>query len=177
MSDEQGPDIQNHIMVLPAFGKVPILKLDMKNVRLAESRLIEAKSVSPFTYPELEHTFNESYRDLRKHIASIGYALVMAKKSVEDAKADVILGDAYAEFLAGKPKSKDNSDTRNAFLARDPAYSAALEREAQLNALSSNLDGKIKVMENVCRFMKLQMNLLLRSGVSNSNYYVTSGKK
>lgn len=170
MSDEN----QTNLMVLPAFGKAPVLKMEMKNVRFAESRLIEAKTVNPFTYADLEHTFNEAYRDLKKHIASIGYALAMAQKSLEDAKADVILG-SYAEAMKDRPKSHDTLDMRNAYLTRDPAYSAALERIAQLKALEANLDGKIKVMENVCRYMRKQMDLLLRSGMSNADYYITHG--
>jgi hypothetical protein len=172
MSDQPG----QHLMVLPAFGKSPELKMDMKNVRYAEQRIIEAKTVNPFTYADLEHTFNESYRDLKKHVASIGYALAMAQKSLEDAKADVILG-SYADAMKDKPKSHDTLDMRNAYLTRDPAYSAALERIAQLKALEANMDGKIKVMENVCRYMRKQMDLILRSGVGNADYYITHGIK
>lgn len=176
MSDQSGaPDIQSSLMVLPAFGKAPVLKMEMKNIRYAESRLIEAKTVNPFTYSELEHTFNEAYRDLKKHAASIGYSLAMAQKALEDAKADVILG-SYAEFMSGKPKSHDTLDLRNAYLTRDEGYSAALERIAQLKALEANMDGKIKVMENVCRYMRKQMDLILRSGMTNADYYVTQGR-
>lgn len=176
MSEEQGSEIPSSLMVLPAFGKAPALKMEMKNIRYAESRLIEAKTVNPYTYSDLEHTYNEAYRDLKKHVASIGYALEMAKKAMEDAKADVILG-SYAEFLVGKPKSTDNMDLRNAFLTRDAAYSAALDRIAQLKALESNLDGKIKVMENVCRYMRKSMDLILRSGMTSKEFYNTIGKK
>jgi hypothetical protein len=163
-------------MVLPAFGKAPELKMEMKNIREAEARLIEAKTVSPVTYADLEHTFNEAYRDLKKHIASIGYSLSMAQKSLEDAKADVILG-SYAEAMKDKPKSHDTLDMRNAYLTRDVQYSAALERIAQLKALEANLDGKIKVMENVCRYMRKQMDLILRSGLSSKDFYITQGKR
>lgn len=177
MSDQQGaPASKSQLMVLPAFGKAPELKMEMKNIRFAEQRLIEAKTVNPFTYADLEHTFNEAYRDLKKHVAAIGYSITMAQKSIEDAKADVILG-SYAEAMEGKPKSHDTLDMRNAYLTRDPAYSAALERLAQLKALESNMDGKIKVMENVCRYMRKQMDLILRSGMSNADYYITHGKK
>ncbi|NJO48275.1 MAG: hypothetical protein HC840_01005 [Leptolyngbyaceae cyanobacterium RM2_2_4] len=174
MSDQNGAPDSTSLMVLPAFGKAPALKMEMKNIRTAETRLIEAKTVNPFTYSDLEHTFNEAYRDLKKHVASIGYALAMAQKSLEDAKADVILG-SYAEAMKDKPKSHDTLDMRNAYLTRDAAYSAALERLAQLKALESNMDGKIKVMENVCRYMRKQMDLILRSGMSNADYYITHG--
>jgi hypothetical protein len=32
-------------------------------------------------------------------------------------------------------------------------------------------------MERVCAYMKLQMQIVLRSGLSNSDYYATSGKR
>lgn len=174
MSDQSGDS--GHLMVLPAFGKSPALKMDLKNIQYAESRLIEAKTVNAFTYSDLEHTYSEAYRDLKKYIASIGYAIAMAQKSLEDAKADVILG-SYADFMAGKPKSHDTLDLRNAYLTRDPGYTAALERIAQLRALEANMDGKIKVMENVSRYMKKSMDLILRSGMTNKDYYNTQGKK
>lgn len=175
MSDNQSAPSSSTLMVLPSFGKVPELKMDMKNVREAEARLIEAKTVNPVTYVDLEHTFNESYRDLKKYMASVGFAITMAQKALEDAKADVILG-SYSEHIKKTPK-ENNADVRNAFLARDPAYSAALERIAQLQALESNLDGKIKVMENVCRYMRKQMDLILRSGMSGKDMYITQGIK
>lgn len=174
MSEQQAPDSQ--LMVIPAFGKAVAMKMEMVNIRTAERRLIEAKTVNAFTYADLEHTFNEAYRDLKKHLASIGYALTLAQKSLEEAKADVILG-SYAELLKDKPKSYDTLDMRNAYLTRDPAYSAALDRIAQLKAIESNMDGKIKVMENVCRYMRKQMDLLLRSGMSNKDYYVTQDQQ
>lgn len=176
MSDQNTPDPGSSVMVLPAFGKAPMLKMEMKNIQNAERRLIEAKTVNPVTYADLEYTFNEAYRDLKKHIASVGFAKDMAAKSLEDAKADVILG-SYAELMKDKPKSHDTLDLRNAYLTRDPEYSKALERIAQLKALEANLDGKIKVMENVCRYMRKQMDLLLRSGMGSADYYITQGKK
>lgn len=173
MSENQGSS--NSLMVIPSFGKSPELRMEMQNIRLAESRLIEAKSVNPFTYPDLEHTFNESYRDLKKYIASIGYSISTAEKALEDAKADVVLG-SYKEYITINPKEA-NADTRNAFLAKDEAYTAALDRIAQLKALEANLDGKMKVMENVCRYMRKQMDLVLRSGMTGKDYYNTQGKK
>lgn len=167
---------QQHVMVVPTFGKMPEMKLDMAKIREADLRIIEAKTVNPSTYADLEHTFNESYRDLKRHLSTVGYAIAMAQKALEEAKADVILG-SYAELMKDKPKSYDTLDLRNAHLTRDAAYSAAIDRLAQMKALESNLDGKIKVMENVCRYMRKKMDLILRSGLSNTDYYSTQGKK
>jgi hypothetical protein len=162
----------NHSLELPAFGKAPALKLDMTNIRNAETRIIEAKNVSVVTYSDLEHDFNESYRDLKRHLSSIEYNLLMAEKSLAEAKADVVLG-SFAEFMEGKPKYQNNADLREAFLVKDPAYSAALDRVNQLKALQSNFDGKLKVMENVCRYMRKKMDLIIRSGRPTGNLYNT----
>jgi predicted nuclease with TOPRIM domain len=168
----------NHKLVLTSFGKVPALSLDMSKIREAESRIIEAKMVNPATYADLESAFNEAYRDLKRHLSSIGFALNQAEKTLEETKSDIIL-DRYPKFLEEKAikKTQDNADLRKAFMARDPEYSAALDRLNQLKALESNFDGKIKVLENTCRYMRKKMDLLLRSGMSGADYHVTSGRK
>lgn len=169
-------DDKNQALVIPAFGKSPELHLDMGNIRGAESRFLEAKTVNPSTYADLEHTFNESYRDLKRHLSSIGYQLLQADKAVREAKANVILG-SYAEFMKGKPKYQDNSDLRDAFLIKDVAYLAALDRLDQLKALSSNFEGKLKVIENVCKYMRQKMYLISKSGVPEGSVYPTIGRK
>ena len=163
-------------LVIPAFGKSPALSFDMSNIREAEKRIIEAKTVNPSTYAELEYVFNSSYRDLKRYLSAIGYQISLAEKAMEEAKADVIL-DKYPEFMKDRHKSQDNADMRKGFLMRDSAYLLALDRYNQLQAINSNFDGKIKVMENVCRYMRKSMDLILRSGLSNNNLYVTSAKK
>lgn len=163
-------------LVIEPHGKMPEMKLDMGKIREAEQRIIEAKTVNPATYADLEHSFNESYRDLKRHLSTIGYAIAMAQKALEEAKADVILG-TYADVMKDRPKSHDTLDMRNAYLTRDAAYSKAVDRLAQMQALESNFDGKIKVMENVCRYMRKKMDLILRSGLSGTDYYNTIGKK
>lgn len=170
------PIRESNALVIPAFGKSPELSLEMGKIREAESRIIEAKTVNPITYADLEHSFNESYRDLKRHLAAVGYQIAMAEKILEETKATVLL-DRYPEYLEGKSKNHDNADTRRAFMARDADYSAALDRLNQMKALEANFDGKIKVMENVCRYMRKQMDLILRSGLSNKDYYITHGRK
>lgn len=166
----------NQALEIPAFGKIPALKLDMTSIRGAEARFIEAKTVNPSTYSELEHTFNESYRDLKRHLSNIGYQITQANKALREAKADVVLG-AYAEFMKDKPKYHDNADLRDAFLMKDTAYLAAQDRLDQLKAIESNFDGKLKVIENVCRYMRQKMYLLQKSGVPFGDIGVTSGRK
>lgn len=179
MSDQPATaHTDNHKLVLSQFGKVPALSLDMGKIREAESRIIEAKMVNPSTYADLEHSYNEAYRDLKRHLSSVGYAIAMAEKVLEEAKSDIIL-DKYPQFLEEKgiKKTQDNADLRKAFMARDTQYSASLDRLNQLKALESNFDGKVKVFENVCRYMRQKMQLIIRSGFSGSDYHVTSEKK
>lgn len=172
MSDHNAPAKSDATLVLPAFGKSPDLSMEMGKIREAEFRLIEAKTVNPVTYIDLEHTFNEAYRDLKRHLAALGYQLDMANKHLEEVKADILL-DKYPEYLAAKDikKANDSADLRKAFMARDPDYQAVIDRIAQLTALEANFDGKIKVMENVCRYMRKQMDLVLRSGLSGKDLY------
>lgn len=160
MADQPNRDV----LVLPAFGKSPALTIEMDKIRNAESRYIEAKTVSPSSYSDLEHDYNESYRDLKRHISSVGYALTIADKDLRTAKANVILG-SYAKYLEGKPKYADNTDIRDAYLMRDETYVKTLDRINQLKALLSNLEGKQKTVENVCKYMRQKMYLLSKSGV------------
>lgn len=169
------PTVSKTTLVLPAEGKIPELRLEMAKVVEAEHRILEAKTVNPVTYVDLESCFNESFRDLKRHLSSIGYQLDLASKAMEIAKSDLLL-DKYPEYLESNnfKKSQDNGDLRMAFFMRDPAYNAALDRINQLKALQSNLDGKVKVMENVCRYMRKQMDLILRSGLSGRDLYLTN---
>jgi hypothetical protein len=167
--------IDRQTLVLPALGKIPELKLSMDKIVEAEKRILEAKSVNPVTYADLESSFNESYRDLKRHLSSIGFQIAVTEKAMEAAKANVLL-DTYPAYIEANDV-KDNADIRKALLSRDEAYGAALDRYNQLKALESNFDGKVKVLENVCRYMRKQMDLLLRSGMSNRDYYNTQGKR
>ncbi len=166
--------IDRTTLVLPQEGKIPELRLEMAKIVEAEKRILEAKTVNPVTYVDLESCFMESFRDLKRHMSSIGYQLSLAEKALEMAKSDLLL-DKYPEFLDSNnfKKSQDNGDLRQAFFMRDAAYVAALDRINQLKALESNMDGKIKVMENVCRYMRKQMDLILRSGLSGRDLYLT----
>lgn len=170
-------------MVIPAFGQLPQVRMDLSSTKEAESRLIEAKTVNPITYSDLEHCFNESYRELKKHMATIGFQITKAEKAVDLAKADVFL-DKYPDWIAAevaKAKEKgvkfqDSADVRDAFLARDAAYQQAMEHLSKIKAMESFMDGKIRVMENVCRYMRKQMDIVLRSGI-DPNLYNTQGKR
>lgn len=163
-------------LVIAAFGKTPELRLDVTNIRTAETRYVEAKTVNPSTYAELEHTFNESYRDLKRHLSSIGYQLTLADKALRQAQGAVILG-TYAEYLKDKPKSMDSTRLQDAFLMKDEEYLKALDRVNQLKAMQTNFEGKVKVVENVCKYMRQKMYLISKSGALDPHVGVTIGRK
>lgn len=175
-SNNSSPSNENSALVLPAFGQSPKLSLEMSSTREAERRLIEAKTVNPLTFADLSHCYNESYRELKKHSSTLGYQLTLAEKALEAAKATVLL-DKYPDFMKDKPKTQDNADLRKAYMMRDADYLAALDRINQLKAIESFVEGRIKIMERVCSYMKTQMDILTRSGLSNANMYVTSDRK
>lgn len=160
--------LANENLELPAMGKVPGFSLELAKVREAERRLIEAKTVNPITYSDLEHTFNEAYRDLKRHLATLGFQLAKANQHLEEVKAEILL-DKYPTYLSDNEikKSNDSADLRKAFMTRDPEFRAATDRIDQVKAIEAMMDGKIKVMENVCRYMRRQMDLVMRSGTSH----------
>jgi hypothetical protein len=163
-------------MVIPGFQGSPPIVMPIAATRESEARFIEVKTVNPITYTDLEHTFNESYRELKQHLATIGYQLEMAKKALRNAQSRVML-DLYPDFIKDKPKTYDNSHVRDAFLMRDKEYADAIDRIAMLTALESFMDGRIKTVENVCRYMRKRMDLVLRSGLSGADLYNTGGRK
>lgn len=150
-------------LVIPPFRGAPAHYLPIPATRESEQRFIEAKDVNPSTYIDLEHTFNESYRELKRHHAQIGWFLAQAERFVEQAKSNVLL-DRYPDFIKDKDKKSDNQDMRKAFMMRDPEYLEALDRVDCLKAMEAAIDGRIKVLENVCRYMRKRMDLVIRSG-------------
>lgn len=168
-------------MLIPAFGSMPEVGINLSNTKEAENRLIEARTVNPVTYIDLEHCFNESYRELKKHMSTLGLHLTKAEKELGLIKAELLL-DKYPDFLAEKTaaskakgvKFQDSADIRDCFLIQDEEYQKALDHLAKLKAIESYCEGRIKVMENVCRYMRKQMDLVIRSGLSGVDLYVTN---
>lgn len=159
---------------LPAFRGLPPISIDMTALKTAERRLVEAKTVTPSTYTELEHTFNEAYRELKRNLSTTGYAILKVKSEIEKIKASILL-DRYPEFLKDKGSKFDNAAMRDAFLARDDEYMQAKDRLDSLVALEVFLEGRVKVMENVCRYMRNAMQLIIRSGVPVTTGYYDRG--
>jgi hypothetical protein len=157
-------------LVIPKFGSSEQIVLPMSAIKEGERRLVEAKIVNPATYSELEFVFGEGYREARKNVTVIGYEISKAEKALREAKSVAILDD-YPEFLKEKGL-KDNATVRDAFLEKRPEYVAAQDRIDMLKAMLDLMEGKIKVFENVTRYMRKEMDLVIRSGYVDSNRYI-----
>jgi hypothetical protein len=157
-------------LVIPKFGSSEQIVLPMSAIKEGERRLVEAKIVNPATYSELEFVFGEGYREARKNVTVIGYEISKAEKALREAKSVAILDD-YPEFLKEKGL-KDNATVRDAFLEKRPEYVAAQDRIDMLKAMLDLMEGKIKVFENVTRYMRKEMDLVIRSGSVDSNRYI-----
>jgi hypothetical protein len=163
-------------MTIPGFRGSKDIVLNIAATRESEARFVEVQTVNPITYVNLEHTFNESYRELKRHLATIEYQRVMADKAARQAKSAFLL-DKLPDLMKDKPKNENNADMRDAHLMRDKDYLEAIDRVAMLAALEAFLDGRIKTVENVCRYMRKRMDLVIRSGLSGSDLYNTGGRK
>lgn len=165
-----------HSLVIPAFQQSTELSLSLNKTREGEARLLEAKMVNPLTYADLESCFNESYRELKRYLGLIGLELLKADDALETAKSNFLI-DSYQDKIKDLPKSYDSADLRKAWLMRDADYLAAKDRQNMLKAMEALLDGKIKVFEKTCQFMRKRMDLVLRSGLSDPQlYYGRNGK-
>lgn len=155
-------------LVIPAFDDRPVVTLEFNSIREGECRLIEARVVNPSTYSDLEYSFNEGYREAKKNLSIIGYEITQAERILRRIKSELIL-DEYPSFLKDG-RLKDNATVRDAFLEKNQNYVGAQERINMLKAMESLLDGKIRIFEKTCQYMRKQMDLLIRSGVNSNKY-------
>ena len=157
-------------LVLPEYKSLPSIRMSLDSLKEAERRLIEAKDLSPATYADLEHCFGEAYRDLKRHLATVGYQILRMESELNKLKSIVIL-DKLPEYLKDKPKTANTASVRDAYIGSDPEVQVARDRLDSLKAMEIFMEGRIKVMENVCRWMKVRMQLIIRSGLSGQNLY------
>ena len=155
-------------LTIPQFGSLPQMTLDLTKIKEGEDRLYEAQNVTVISYSNLEYVFNEGYREAKKHLSQVGYQITRAEKALREAKYRALL-DENPFFLKDR-NMKDSAQIRDAFLETVKDYTEAQDRIDMLNAMLALMDGKIKVFENVCRFMKVEMNLCARSGVDPNKY-------
>lgn len=155
-------------LVIPQFGNLPEITLDLTKIKQGEDRLYEAQNVNAISYSELEYVFNEGYREAKKYLSQVGYQLTRAEKALREAKSVALL-DEYPAFLIEK-KMKDSAQIRDAYLETYKPYTEAQDRIDMLKAIEALLDGKVKVFENTCRYMKKSIDLVLRSGMDVNKY-------
>ena len=156
---------------IPEFDTIEKQVLDMTAIRHGESRILETKIVNGGTYNELEFVMNEGYREAKKNLSLVGYNLLKTKGKINKIKSEALI-DEYPEWLSNS-KLKDSAAIRDAFLQTKERYVAALDRMDMLTAIESLLEGKIKVFENVCRYMRKEMDIRVRSGMIDHNKYGT----
>ncbi len=159
---------------LPAYKGQPAISLDISKLKEAEKRAIDAKTVNPATYLDLETCFGEAFRELKSNLATVGYAIAKTESEFEKAKA-IALMDKYPMYLEAKKEQKikiaDTADARKSFLALDSDVQEAKDRLDSLQVLQFFLEGRVTAIENLSRFMKKQMDLIIRSGVNPTLYY------
>jgi len=155
-------------LVLPEFGSRPAVYLDISKIREGEARIIEAKAVNGGTYNELEYTFNEGWRECRKHLTVIGYEITRANKALRDAQSEALI-DRYSNFLKEK-KLEDSKHMKEAFLQTQEDYVKAQDRIDMLIAMESLVEGKLKVFEKVCQYMRKEIDIQNRSGYTGDKY-------
>jgi len=155
-------------LTIPEFGNSQALVLNISSVKEGERRLIEAKNVTPTSYADLEYVFGEGYREAKKNVTAIGYEITKAQKALREAQSIAIL-DYYKDFLKEKG-FKDSAYIKDVFLQTRPDYVAAQDRIDMLKAMLDLMEGKIKVFENVSRWMKKEIDMITKSGMDYNKY-------
>lgn len=153
---------------IPPLMHRPEVYLSFSNIRTGEKRLYEAQKVTMATYAELELCYGDGYREAKNNLTVVGYEIMQAEKMIRKLKSEYLI-DEYPGFLKEK-KLKDSNAMKEAFLEQKEDYVAALDRKDMLVALQSLLENKVKVFENVSRWMKKVMDIDLRSGINSNKY-------
>ena len=152
-------------MIVPAFRHCKELTLDMVGWEAAMKRLPEAQNIVPSNYSSLEFSFQEAWREAKRNAIQVGNAIRKAQQNIEEIKADIIL-DEIPKLLEDKPKSANNADFRRAVMARNEPYQQATEHLDKLEAMLMHFESHMKMMENTSRFLKKQMDYIIRTGSS-----------
>ena len=154
------------VITVPEFKNCKELKLNVSNWHLAKTRMREVQNLVPANYSSLEFTFQEAWRESRRNAIMIGDAIKKAQQNIEEIKADIILTE-IPRLLDELPKSANNTDFRKAIISKNPEYKQANEHLEKLEALLAHTESNMKVMENTSRFMKKQMDYIIRNGTAS----------
>jgi hypothetical protein len=142
----------NEALVFPSGnGTDQPIVLDLRPVFTAEARLVELHHVTRTKGGELLRCFIEAYRDARQALGRAQAQLVIAKRKVKEAKAEVILDKAVdalkAKGLITTRSPSGSEDLRDSVVTRDPGYQAVVERMEKIEAAVSFLETKTEVMK------------------------------
>ena len=160
--------LQEEEVPIPPLGTRPGFMLNNSSIINANQRLVESRNVTPATYKELEYTYNEGYRLAKSNLTFVRYEMLQSERAIAKIKSQYLL-DEYPEFIKSK-KLNDNTANREAFLERQSDYSDAMDRLNFLKAVEETMENNIKVFENVCRYMRKSMDLIIRSGIDPNKY-------
>jgi hypothetical protein len=143
------PAEQQHQLLCPRGDGKGTLTIPMSDIFRWEGRMVEVASVTPMKAPELLSTMNKAWLEAGRVVIALEYQLVQAKKAASERKAVVLL-DEVPKVLAAKGfnPARAGEDMRNAVLAQDADYQAALDRQANIEAVAELLRLKQKGFEN-----------------------------
>ena len=151
------------MLVVPAFKHCKELRIDTSSWETAKTRMSEVQHLVPANYSSLEFVFQEAWRESRRNAIMTEDAIKKALQNIEEIKADIILTD-IPKLLEEMPKGANNTDFRKAVITKNEDYKQANEHLEKLQAILAHLESNMKVMENTSRFLKKQMDYIIRSG-------------
>jgi predicted nuclease with TOPRIM domain len=151
------------MLVVPAFKNCKELRIDTSGWEVAKSRMTEVQHLVPANYSSLEFTFQEAWRESRRNAIMTEDAIKKTLQSIEEIKADIILTE-IPRLLNDMPKNANNTDFRKAVITKNEDYRQASEHLEKLQSILAHLESNMKVMENTSRFLKKQMDYIIRSG-------------
>jgi len=154
--------------LIPEFDGRPAINLSFTANYEAERRMVEARVVNGATYSDLEMIILQGESEMRTNHSQITYEITRSKKTLERLKSEYLI-DEYVPFLK-ETGLKDSTIVKNAFLQKKEDFIAAQDRIDFLTALESLVEGKIKVLNNVSRVMKKEMDLQIRSAFNGNKY-------
>lgn len=158
MTEEKGTTL-----VVPGFRLCKELVLSMVGWESAIGRLKEVQHLAPANYSNLELDFMEAWRESKRNAILVGSEIRKAKQNVEEVKADIIL-EEIPKMLEDLPKSANNADFRRAVMSKNEDYKKSLEHLDKLEAMLEHFESHMKTMENTSRFIKKQMDYIIRQG-------------
>lgn len=158
----------DYYIVIPAFHTFDSLKIEINATKLADGRMHEAQWVNPSTYGELEHIFNEAFKELKRNITNVGYLIASTENELAKIKSALLI-DKYPDFIKERGSKFDNADMREAFLLKDKDYASLKENIVLLNSVKTFLESRIKIVENVMQYMRNCLKTYIKP--YNSNIY------